>query len=727
MKSNFQISLPVELCEKSKQGWKIKGVASTDDKDLQGEIVKQQGLDFSHIRKGLGLFNWNHKNDPQYILGKIDKAYLDKQNRSIVEGYLFEHQDNAKAIVNIMKSLEPEDKHRIQMSIEGKIVQRSGNSGSTIKQAKVEKVALTLDAVNRKTYTEFAKSLLSDEDVDTDEDTLKKVDIKGLDDKIEALTKMLTVGDGGDKAPGTRSGGSAIVEEDLDDDLTDVGEKKCPGSKIRSKGKGRGKGVGEKKGPIGRHGDIDRKGKGPADKAFVDDDENDNDDELKKPTKKAFDRCEAIRLLHKATWLRMKKAYPDLSLDTIMHMTDNLVEEALEKGSKKNIVSDISGIVSEIVKLKADDAEKNKKEIIKLHGQIDEKLHNYVGKEALTPGEKDGTKKSLSFALDLMKGGKGLPVGTIRDWKGQKYKKEAEGKWVPVKDPGDGGKAPEGEEKKPGGVDGIKEKVSAKLKEINQTMGKLTQDLEALKVFDAEQLDFAEGDLPDDEALNGMIESLKGTREKLVTGQKTKDKNLASKIEGGEGVDWEWSEKLLDRLVGDIEHGDIKYTSEYTDKLKELASESGDKKFSEFVDNLSDALDNAEKDDDADDEIANLQEYVWNKGKIEGGEDKKRSSDIRDASIHVDNIVDEIKDLGYTSGELANSANELREAQSVLEEKKDAQSMRSLASTAKEIKVKLEEYEDVDDSNSVFEDIDGLIGIEITEGEDKKEDKKAKQ
>ena len=28
--------------------------------------------------------------------------------------------------------------------------------------------------------------------------------------------------------------------------------KRCPGSKIRSKGKGRGKGVGKGKGPIGR-------------------------------------------------------------------------------------------------------------------------------------------------------------------------------------------------------------------------------------------------------------------------------------------------------------------------------------------------------------------------------------------------------------------------------------------------------------------------------------------
>lgn len=29
--------------------------------------------------------------------------------------------------------------------------------------------------------------------------------------------------------------------------------KKCPGSKIRSKGRGRGLGVGKGKGPIGRH------------------------------------------------------------------------------------------------------------------------------------------------------------------------------------------------------------------------------------------------------------------------------------------------------------------------------------------------------------------------------------------------------------------------------------------------------------------------------------------
>jgi len=39
--------------------------------------------------------------------------------------------------------------------------------------------------------------------------------------------------------------------------------KGCPGDKKRSDGKGKGHGTGEGKGPIGRQGDIDRKGEGP--------------------------------------------------------------------------------------------------------------------------------------------------------------------------------------------------------------------------------------------------------------------------------------------------------------------------------------------------------------------------------------------------------------------------------------------------------------------------------
>ena len=48
--------------------------------------------------------------------------------------------------------------------------------------------------------------------------------------------------------------------------------------------------------------------------------------------------------------------------------------------------------------------------------------------------DKKELKKSLLGAESIAKGGKGLPVGTVRDWKGKKYIKIAPGKWRPKYD-----------------------------------------------------------------------------------------------------------------------------------------------------------------------------------------------------------------------------------------------------------------------------------------------------
>lgn len=68
----------------------------------------------------------------------------------------------------------------------------------------------------------------------------------------------------------------------------------------------------------------------------------------------------------------------------------------------------------------------------------DEKL-DYFKKKILEhleslEADKEELKKSLLEAESIAKGGKGLPVGTVRDWKGKKYIKVAPGKWKPKYD-----------------------------------------------------------------------------------------------------------------------------------------------------------------------------------------------------------------------------------------------------------------------------------------------------
>ena len=54
--------------------------------------------------------------------------------------------------------------------------------------------------------------------------------------------------------------------------------------------------------------------------------------------------------------------------------------------------------------------------------------------EELEKQEENAIKKSFDEMLFLAKGGRDLPIGTIREWKGKKFIKIAPGKWRPKYD-----------------------------------------------------------------------------------------------------------------------------------------------------------------------------------------------------------------------------------------------------------------------------------------------------
>lgn len=155
---DFKFIIPIDLEKASGDDWRIRGIASTDHMDLQGEIVRQNSLDISPLLDGRGLFNWDHQPGPENIVGKIDKADI-KNDGLYVEGYLFKNSDRAKSVYNILTSLKKDDKRRLGFSIEGKILKRTGIDGREINGARVEKVAITVDPVNPYTYTELIKSI----------------------------------------------------------------------------------------------------------------------------------------------------------------------------------------------------------------------------------------------------------------------------------------------------------------------------------------------------------------------------------------------------------------------------------------------------------------------------------------------------------------------------------------------------------------------------------------
>lgn len=229
---DFKFYIPLELQkgEKDEDEWIVQGIASTDDEDLQGETVDQNGLDISMLKAGRGLFNFDHQKGPENVLGQIEDAeFINKDGKKalMVKGYLFKHSERAKAFHNILKSLKKANGPRVHMSIEGKVLQRDFSDNKAIKKARIDKVALTLDPVNPYTYAELVKSLNAPETQETvqvpetiDEMiTIKKSDLERI---LDFAAKAMAAGTGSAQAPATRTGGAAMTKESLEGSPKDV-------------------------------------------------------------------------------------------------------------------------------------------------------------------------------------------------------------------------------------------------------------------------------------------------------------------------------------------------------------------------------------------------------------------------------------------------------------------------------------------------------------------------
>ena len=216
---DFQVHVPVEIYKSDEDEWKIGGIASTDDVDLHGEEVLQEGLDISVLKEGRGLFNNDHQKGPENVLGEIENAdFVDHNGKKalMVKGYLFKEQERAKAYYNIMRSVKKGRSARVHFSIEGKILERDMTNTSKIKKARVTKVALTLDPVNTNTFANLVKSINADNEKAEQDFLFEEImeTVKSLlKDRIE---KALAAGAGYTSAPASRTGGEAMSTESMD-------------------------------------------------------------------------------------------------------------------------------------------------------------------------------------------------------------------------------------------------------------------------------------------------------------------------------------------------------------------------------------------------------------------------------------------------------------------------------------------------------------------------------
>lgn|GEM_PF-3868516 len=136
----------------------IQGIASTEDRDSQGESMLLEGVDFQPFLIG-GFFNWNHSHAPEDIIGEPWAANIVRDPKSsglMVKGHLYDGVERADKVWNLITEMSKGGRRQMGFSVEGSCQRRNG----VIHKSVVEHVAVTHQPVNTQTWAEVAKSLV---------------------------------------------------------------------------------------------------------------------------------------------------------------------------------------------------------------------------------------------------------------------------------------------------------------------------------------------------------------------------------------------------------------------------------------------------------------------------------------------------------------------------------------------------------------------------------------
>lgn len=156
--SDFHFFMPVESVTKStsKDGRRmIQGIASTDARDLQGEIVLPNGIDYAYFLKH-GYINDDHKDGPEHKVGEPTDCQVTSKGLWL-KGFLYKGKERSDHWWEHINTLENSgSKRRVGFSIQGKVLRRDGQ---TIVKCWLQDVAITASPVNTNTWAEVVKSL----------------------------------------------------------------------------------------------------------------------------------------------------------------------------------------------------------------------------------------------------------------------------------------------------------------------------------------------------------------------------------------------------------------------------------------------------------------------------------------------------------------------------------------------------------------------------------------
>lgn len=163
-KDKFNFFVPAEFIIKGgKNGKKemyIKGIASSEVEDSDGEILVPSGYDLSPLLTS-GFLNYNHQGakDPEAIIGQPTKAEIINNGKDLyIEGFLYPDSIAAQKTYNLAKVLEKNSPdRRMGFSIEGKALEKDPLNPKRITKARITGVAITPCPKNPNTLLSIMK------------------------------------------------------------------------------------------------------------------------------------------------------------------------------------------------------------------------------------------------------------------------------------------------------------------------------------------------------------------------------------------------------------------------------------------------------------------------------------------------------------------------------------------------------------------------------------------
>jgi len=170
--STFQpLDLKLLKSEDGGKVYKISGIATTEHEDTAGEIILQNGIDWSYCLKS-GSFNYDHSNLPGHILGAPQRIKSVKHNGKAateISGILYGDKQIVKDLVENVKLMRSTKSGRsLGFSIEGQVISRDNRNPKIITRAKVLNVSLTHQPANQEATVQLVKNILANMENKTD-------------------------------------------------------------------------------------------------------------------------------------------------------------------------------------------------------------------------------------------------------------------------------------------------------------------------------------------------------------------------------------------------------------------------------------------------------------------------------------------------------------------------------------------------------------------------------